>query len=233
MQLFYVPHISGNQVVLNEIESKHAIRVLRLPQGAIIKLVDGKGGFYEAKITDSNPKKCLLEIIGSQLEYEKKDFSIHIAIAPTKNIDRFEWFLEKCTEFGIDEITPILSEHSERKVIKPERLQKILVAAMKQSVKAYLPKLNDLTTLKAFIGRNNVSKKFIAHCIPGEKNHLQNQISGGENVVILIGPEGDFSHEEVEWAKEYGYKETSLGNARLRTETAGVAACHIINLANE
>ena len=233
MQLFYIPDISGKEVILNEIESKHAIRVLRLPQGAVIKLVDGKGGFYEAKIIDDNPKKCKLEIVDSQLEYEKKDFKVHIAIAPTKNIDRFEWFLEKCTEFGIDEITPILSEHSERKVIKPERLQKILVSAMKQSVKAYLPTLNPITTFKALIGQNSSYKKFIAHCNDGEKNHLQNDIEEGDNVLILIGPEGDFSPEEVEWAKEYGFKETSLGTARLRTETAGVAACHIVNLANE
>lgn len=233
MQLFYVPNITGKQVVLNEIESKHAIRVLRLPLGAVIRLVDGQGGLHEGKITHDNPKKCELEIIDSQLEYGKKNFKIHIAIAPTKNIDRFEWFLEKCTEFGIDEITPILSEHSERKVIKPERLQKILVSAMKQSVKAYLPKLNELTTFKAFIGQDTSARKYIAHCNDGEKEHLKNLVSEGNDVIILIGPEGDFSLEEVEWAKKYAFKETSLGTARLRTETAGVAACHIINLANE
>jgi 16S rRNA (uracil1498-N3)-methyltransferase len=233
MQLFYVPNISGTEVILNETESKHAIRVLRLPIGASIKLIDGTGGFYEARITDTNPKKCKLEIIDSQPEFGKKNFKLHIAIAPTKNIDRFEWFLEKCTEIGIDEITPIISEHSERKVIKPERLQKILVSAMKQSVKAYLPKLNELTSFKSFIGLLDESKKYIAHCNQGEKSHLKNEVSEGDDVVLLIGPEGDFSPEEVEWAKEYDYQEISLGTARLRTETAGVVACNIVNLANE
>lgn len=233
MQLFYVPNISGTEVILNETESKHAIRVLRLPQGAHLQLIDGEGGFYEARIIDANPKKCKLEFLDSQPEFGKKNFNLHIAIAPTKNIDRFEWFLEKCTEIGIDEITPIISEHSERKVIKPDRLEKILVSAMKQSVKAYLPKLNELSTFKAFIGKDTEAKKYIAHCNPGEKNHLKNEVSVGDNVLILIGPEGDFSPEEVEWAKKYDYKEISLGSARLRTETAGVIACHIVNLANE
>lgn len=233
MQLFYVPTISGAEVLLNETESKHAIRVLRLTMGAHIQIIDGEGGFYEARITDTNPKKCKLEIVDTQLEFGKKNFRLHIAIAPTKNIDRLEWFLEKCTEIGIDEITPILSEHSERKVIKPERLEKILISAMKQSVKAYLPKLNELSTFKALIGQDTESKKYIAHCNDGQKEHLKNVASEGEDVLLLIGPEGDFSTEEVEWAKEYGYEEISLGTARLRTETAGVVACHIVNLANE
>ena len=233
MQLFYVPDISGPEVILNETESKHAIRVLRLPHGAHIQIIDGEGGFYEARVTDANPKKCKLEIIDSRQEFGKKNFKLHIAIAPTKNIDRFEWFLEKCTEIGIDEITPILSEHSERKVIKPERLEKILVSAMKQSVKAYVPKLNELTTFKAFIGQDSDAKKYIAHCNDGKKEHLKNIVSEGDDVLLLIGPEGDFSPEEVEWAKEYGFDEISLGTARLRTETAGVVACHIVNLANE
>lgn len=233
MQLFYVPNISGTEVTLDQTESKHAIRVLRLPLGAHIQIIDGNGGFYQARITDVNPKKCKLEIVNSKLEFGKKNFKLHIAIAPTKNIDRFEWFLEKCTEIGIDEITPILSEHSERKIIKPERLEKILVSAMKQSVKAYLPKLNELTTFKALIGQDTEAKKYIAHCNDGEKEHLKNLVSEGEDILLFIGPEGDFSPEEVKWAKEYGFQEISLGTARLRTETAGVVACHIVNLANE
>lgn len=233
MQLFYVPNISGAKVTLNQTESKHAIKVLRLPHGTHIQIIDGDGGFYEAKITDANPKRCELEIIDSQLNFGKKNFKLHIAIAPTKNIDRFEWFLEKCTEIGIDEITPILSEHSERKVIKPERLERILVSAMKQSVKAYLPKLNELTTFKALVEQTTTSKKYIAHCNNGEKEHLKDIVSEGDDVLLFIGPEGDFSTEEVEWAKEYGFQEISLGTARLRTETAGVVACHIVNLAND
>ena len=233
MQLFYVPNISGAEVILNETESKHAIRVLRLNEGDQIELIDGKGGFYRARITDANPKKCKLSIIDSQTEFGKKDFHLHIAIAPTKNIDRTEWFLEKCTEIGIDEITPLLSEHSERKVIKPERLEKILVSAMKQSVKAYLPKLNELTKLSDLLQQATETKKYIAHCIEGEKPHLKNVVKPGEKVLILIGPEGDFSPEEVNLALQSGFKAISLGDARLRTETAGVVACHIVNLAND
>ena len=233
MQLFYVPDISGAEVILNETESKHAIRVLRLKEGDEIELVDGKGGFYKARIQNANPKKCQLCIIESQTDFGKKDFHLHIAIAPTKNIDRTEWFLEKCTEIGIDEVTPLLSEHSERKVIKPERLEKILVSAMKQSVKAYLPKLNGLTKLSDLLSQATETKKFIAHCNEGEKPHLKNVVNPGDKVLILIGPEGDFSPEEVTLALEYGFEAISLGNARLRTETAGVVACHIVNLANE
>nr|WP_321356467.1 16S rRNA (uracil(1498)-N(3))-methyltransferase [uncultured Draconibacterium sp.] len=233
MQLFYVPNLSGAEVILDETESKHAVRVLRLKEDDEIELVDGKGGFFKARITDANPKKCKLSIIDSQTEFGKKDFHLHIAIAPTKNIDRTEWFLEKCTEIGIDEVTPLLSEHSERKVIKPERLEKILVSAMKQSVKAYLPKLNELTKFSDLLSQATEAKKFIAHCNEGEKPHLKNVVKPGDNVLILIGPEGDFSPEEVDLALENGFEAISLGNARLRTETAGVVACHIVNLAND
>ena len=233
MQLFYIPTISGAEVILNETESKHAVRVLRLKKDDEIELVDGKGGFFKARITDANPKKCKLSIIDSQTEFGKKDFHLHIAIAPTKNIDRTEWFLEKCTEIGIDEVTPLLSEHSERKVIKPERLEKILVSAMKQSVKAYLPKLNELTKFSDLLSQASEAKKFIAHCNEGEKPHLKNVVKPGGNVLIMIGPEGDFSPEEVDLALENGFEAISLGNARLRTETAGVVACHIVNLAND
>lgn len=233
MQLFYIPNLSGGEVILNETESKHAIRVLRLTEGNQVQLIDGIGGFYDAEISNANPKKCKLLITNSIQEFEKRNFKLHIAIAPTKNIDRFEWFLEKCTEIGIDEITPLLSEHSERKVIKPERLEKILVAAMKQSLKAYLPKLNPITNYTELITASEYQNKFIAHCNDGDKIHLKNCIKKGEDALILIGPEGDFSNEEVELAKENGFKEISLGTARLRTETAGVVACHIVNLMND
>ena len=233
MQLFYVPNISGTEVFLNETESKHAVRVLRLREGDKVQVIDGVGGFYKTEISEVHPKRCKLQITQTIKNFEKKNFKLHIAIAPTKNIDRFEWFLEKCTEIGIDEITPLLTEHSERKVIKPERLEKILVSAMKQSLKAYLPKLNELKSFKNLIANSGSSEKFIAHCNEGEKKHLKNNITKGDNVLILIGPEGDFSPEEIELAKENGFKEISLGNARLRTETAGIVACHIVNLANE
>ena len=233
MQLFYVPNISGDEVILNETESKHAVRVLRLTEGTTVQLVDGIGGFYDAEIMDANPKKCQLKIKKTLREFGKKNFRIHMAIAPTKNIDRFEWFLEKATEIGVDEITPMLCEHSERKVIKSERLEKILVSAMKQSVKAYLPILHKMTSFNDIISTSFIKNKFIAHCNAGEKSHLKNEIRKGEDVLILIGPEGDFSPEEVSLAKKEGFKEISLGNSRLRTETAGIVACHIVNLLNE
>ncbi|MCD6353937.1 MAG: 16S rRNA (uracil(1498)-N(3))-methyltransferase [Prolixibacteraceae bacterium] len=234
MQLFFVPTISekGN-FVLNETESKHAVKVLRLRTGSGVQVVDGNGGFYEAEITDANPKKCAMKVISAVKEFGKKDFRLHLAIAPTKNIDRFEWFLEKATEIGVDEITPILSEHSERKIIKPDRLKKILISAMKQSLKAYLPKLNALTTFSNFILGSECPNKYIAHCIDGEKAHLKNSVKKGEDTLVLIGPEGDFSPEEVNLAKKNGFVEVSLGTARLRTETAGVVACHIVNLIND
>ena len=233
MQLFYVPDISGNEVFLNEAESKHAIKVLRLSNGNTIQLVDGKGGFYKAEISDANPKKCRLTITETQTDLGKKDFRLHIAIAPTKNIDRFEWFLEKATEIGIDEITILLTEHSERETVKTERLKKILISAMKQSVKFYLPVLNETTRFYDLISNTTCKHKFIAHCNEGKKNHLKNTVKKGEDVLVLIGPEGDFSTGEIKFAKEHGFQEISLGNSRLRTETAGVVACNIVNLANE
>lgn len=233
MQIFYIPDVNGDVICLTPEESKHAVKVLRLSDGDTIQVVDGKGGFYQAEIVDAHQKSCTLKILETQKEFGKKNFHLHIAIAPTKNIDRFEWFLEKCTEIGIDEITPLLSEHSERKIIKPERLEKILVSAMKQSVKAYLPKLSELTAFSDIINTDFSGKKYIAHCNDGDKMHLKNKVGSSENVLILIGPEGDFSPEEVEQAKACGFEEISLGDARLRTETAGVVACHIVNLANE
>ena len=233
MQLFYASNILENEIILDETESKHAIRVLRLNAGDKVQVVDGAGGFYTAEITESHPKKCRLSILESHKEFGKRQFKLHIAIAPTKNNDRFEWFLEKATEIGIDEITPLLCEHSERKTIKPDRLEKILVSAMKQSVKAYLPKLNQLVTFNQFINLNEASQKFIAHCNDGEKPHLKNEIVKEINVIILIGPEGDFSTEEIKQAKIASFGEISLGPSRLRTETAGMVACHIVNLVNE
>ena len=233
MQLFYVPNISGDEILLNETESKHAIRVLRLQNGNRVQVIDGTGGFYEAEITDANQKKCRLFVLKSQLEFGKKDFHLHIAIAPTKNIDRFEWFLEKATEIGIGEITPLLTSHSERKTINIERLEKILVSAMKQSLKAYLPKLNEITPIKHLIVNNKSKSKYIAYCDDIQKIHLKDAVIRGQDTLILIGPEGDFSPEEVNLAVENGFKVVSLGTARLRTETAGIVACNIVNLANE
>lgn len=233
MQLFYVPDISGAEVILDETESKHAVKVLRLLVGDEVQLIDGKGNFYEAEISEANPKKCRLSVLKTKREFGKRNFRVHIAIAPTKNIDRFEWFLEKCTEIGIDEITPLLCEHSERKNIKPDRLEKILVSAIKQSLKAYLPKLNDLTPFKELVLNSIAKNKYIAHCYDGEKIHLKNESLQNKEVLVLIGPEGDFSHDEIEFALNKGFKEITLGESRLRTETAGIVACHIVNLTND
>lgn len=233
MHLFYTPEISEKTYTLNEIESKHCIKVLRLSTNDQIELIDGKGTFYEAKIIVPNPKNCKIEITKSNQEFGKRNHYLHIAIAPTKNIDRFEWFLEKATEIGIDEITPLLCDRSERKTIKNDRLEKILVSAMKQSIKAFKPKLNSLTNYKDFIKQGFKGSKYIAHCEENEKQSLKSNYKAGNNAIILIGPEGDFSPEEIKLAKENDFCETNLGNSRLRTETAGIVACHTINLLNE
>lgn len=234
MNIFYTPDISGNIYTLNETESKHCIRVLRYKQGDVLTLVDGKGNWYEAQITDPSPKHCQVEVIEVKRDFQKRNFYLHVAIAPTKNNDRFEWFLEKATELGIDEITPLLCEHSERKQIKPERLEKVIVAAMKQSLKAYLPRLNNLTNFESFLNEANMGSKFIAHCDDhAPRKHLFNLVKPGKEVLVLIGPEGDFSASEIEHATQQGFTQITLGNSRLRTETAGVAATQIVNLIND
>lgn len=233
MNIFYTPDISGNTYTLEESESKHCVRVLRHGIGDKLVLVDGKGGWYEAIITDANPKRCAVEVSNEIQNFEKRDYYVHLAVAPTKNIDRFEWFVEKATEIGIDEITPLLCEHSERKQINIERIEKVAVAAMKQSLKAFLPRLNNLTNFETFCKNENQGLRFIAHCEEEQKSHLFNQLKPKEKVVILIGPEGDFSRAEIELAKKTGFGEVSLGNSRLRTETAAVVSCQIVSLVNE
>jgi len=232
MSLFYVPALSSG-FVLPEEESQHAVKVLRMQVGDTLTVVDGAGGFYKARITNPHPKHCAFEITDTILEYGKRNYRLHIAIAPTKNIERLEWFIEKATEIGIDEITPIVCRFSERKVIKAERLEKIIVSAAKQSVKAYFPKLNPLCTFDELIKTCQASQKFIAHCYEEDKRLLQTEIQPSEDVLILIGPEGDFSKEEVQKALSLGFIPVSLGNSRLRTETAGVVACHTVCLRNE
>ncbi|MCB0410701.1 MAG: 16S rRNA (uracil(1498)-N(3))-methyltransferase [Flavobacteriales bacterium] len=235
MNLFYTAHIIPNDksFILDETESKHAIKVLRLGQKDIIHLIDGKGHFYEAEIIDAHPKKCEVKI--NQVKKEEKPKSyIHIAIAPTKNTDRIEWFVEKVTEIGISEITPIVCDHSERKVLKTDRLEKRAIAAMKQSLKAFLPKINEAISLKDFIQQTAKDEnKMIAHCYQEEQKHLKEVYKTTQNCIILIGPEGDFSQQEVELAMKNNFTPISLGASRLRTETAGMVACHTINLLNE
>lgn len=233
MNLFYTPDISSDTYTLSEEESKHCIKILRLKVGNIVQLTDGRGGLYKAEIVDANPKKTVVVIIETKLEYGKRNFFLHIATAPTKNIARMEWFLEKATEIGIDEITPVKCEHSERVNIKTERLNKVITSAVKQSLKAYHPKINELVRFKDFVNLNFKGQKFIAHCRPEERSSLKEAYKKGENALILIGPEGDFSMNEIKLAIERGFQPINLGSCRLRTETAALVACHTINLMNE
>ena len=230
--MFYCPDIL-HSFTLSEEESQHAVRVLRLQAGDELELVDGAGGYYKAVISNPHPKHCEFVIKETFTEFGKRDYRLHIAIAPTKNIERLEWFIEKCTEIGIDEITPVICRFSERKIIKPERLEKIIVSAAKQSLKAYFPILNPMCSFRDFIQQTTVSQKFIAHCYEQDKQLLQRVYQKSFDAVILIGPEGDFSPEEVQAAIQHQFQPVSLGSSRLRTETAGIAACHTVALMNE
>lgn len=231
MHLFYTPDIAGEFYQLSEEESKHCIRVLRLEPDDKVQLIDGKGGFYVAKIIDAHPKHTTLKILEHQSDFNKRSHYLHMAVAPTKNIDRFEWFLEKATEIGIDEITPIICERSERKEVKTDRLNKIITSAVKQSLKAYHPKLNEPVNFKNFVG-NVQAEKYIAHCMDGPKIALKNGLSLKGNYLILIGPEGDFSASELAAAAIENYVPITLGASRLRTETAALAACFEVNFLN-
>lgn len=237
MHLFHTPAITAtaDNHTLTEEESKHCIRVLRLKEGSSIVLIDGKGGWYESTIIDAHPKRCKVKIESKKAEFGKANQHLHIAIAPTKNNDRTEWFLEKSTEIGLQELSLLKCDNSERRVIKKERLTKVAVSAMKQSLKAYLPTINELATFKQFIENNATfeGQKFIAHCEDSATKHLSKSYLKNENVLILIGPEGDFSLPEIDLAKANGFVEISLGKSRLRTETAGIYACTIINSLNE
>lgn len=219
--------------MLNEEESKHCIRVLRLGSGDHIQITDGKGNLSEGIIDASDKGKISVHIFNTVYEYQKRNYNLHLAIAPTKSIDRFEWFLEKATEIGIDEITPLIADHSERKKIRLERLEKVIIAAVKQSVKAYKPKVNPLVRFNDFImGSKGEEDRFIAHCHEKERSELKNIYHPGNNCIVMIGPEGDFSEREIHEAINNNYKPVSLGESRLRTETAGIVVCHTIYLLN-
>ena len=233
MHRFYAPDITSDTYTLGKDESKHAIRVLHLKAGSAIELVDGKGGLYQAKITAADPKRCAVRVMQTQLEYGKYDHYLHIAIAPTKNITRFKWFLEKATEIGIDEVTPLHCSNSERKTIKMDRLNKVIESAMKQSLGAYHPKLNELTKFQTFVQQQWDGQQFIAHCSEEEKPHLKELLTAKESSLILIGPEGDFTQGEVSKARQSGFQSISLGQTRLRTETAGIAACMVVAIVND
>lgn len=232
MHVFYTPDIQ-NRAELPAEEAAHAVRVLRLQAGDEVTLTDGKGNFYRAEISVASNKRCLVNILETQPQEPLWQGHLHIAMAPTKNMDRTEWFAEKATEIGFDELTFLNCRFSERKVIKTERIQKILVSAIKQSLKARLPLLNEMTDFDKFVRQPFNGQKFIAHCYEGEKPLLKGILKQGEDALVLIGPEGDFSEEEVKTAVAQGFQPVSLGRSRLRTETAALVACHILNLQNQ
>lgn len=230
MAIFYTPDIATSPFLSQE-ESVHCVRVLRLVEGAEIDLIDGKGNFYKAKIVQAHPKHCMVEVLET-IPDKTAPFKAFIAVAPTKNNDRVEWFVEKATEVGIGGFYFIATQHSERKTIKVERVEKIVVSALKQSMKAQKPLISTLTDFKKFVTQPFEGQKYICHCNPGEKPLLKNLCKPNEPVLVLIGPEGDFSNEEVDMALKNGFKAASLGDTRLRTETAAFVAAHIVGLAN-
>ena len=234
MYLFYCPDIEKSQT-LSEEESAHCVRVLRYSAGDEILITDGRGTTYSARITNPHPKHCDFEILSREKQEPHHHFHLHIAIAPTKNVERLEWAVEKCVEIGVDEITPLLCRFSERKQLRTDRLEKIILSAAKQSLTPYLPVLHELTPYDEFIKTQAERNQqcFIAHCYKDEKRFLKEEIEQGRDVLVLIGPEGDFSEKEVTDALALGFIPVSLGNSRLRTETAAVVACHTAVLLNE
>jgi len=233
MHVFYTPDITSADYILNEEESRHCMKVLRLSIGDVVHLIDGKGGLYEAEIVLESKRNVTLHVLHTTTEYQKRNHSLHIAVAPTKNIDRLEWFLEKATEIGIDQITPVICERSERKIVKEDRLNKVITSAVKQSLQAYHPQLNEAVSFKEFITKQTAGYKMIAHCVDGEPRNFISQITEpGKSYLILIGPEGDFTPNEIELALQNDFKPLTLGNTRLRTETAALAACFEVNYLN-
>ena len=230
MQIFYTEN-PKEEITLGYDESRHAKKVLRKQVGDTIQLTDGKGNLYTTKILFFENRQCKLRLIKRIEKNKQHNYYLHVAISPTKNMQRFEWFLEKSTEIGIDEITPIICDNSERKIIKHSRGRRIIIAALKQSLKYHLPKLNEAISLNEFIQKNFNVNKYIAHCKNSSKTELK-KIKKSEKNLILIGPEGDFSNNEIKLAVKNNFCPISLGNCRLRTETAGILAAHTININN-
>ena len=234
MQLFYNPDIteSTTQFSFEKEESKHIVKVLRKTVGDTLHITNGNGWLFTAEVTIPNINKCIVTII-SKSKQALRNYNLHLAVSPTKMNDRYEWFLEKATEIGIDSITPIFCDHSERKIIKPERFEKILQSAMKQSLSCYMPKLNEAIQFKDFISQEFTGDLFIAHCEETNRKSLKKQLKPKNNITILIGPEGDFSIKEIELAIKNKFIPVTLGETRLRTETAAIVACHSVAFINE
>ena len=234
MQLFYNPDINETSEFFSfdREESKHIIKVLRKKDTDILFVTNGLGFLFKTEITLASDSKCTVKIISFEKE-KPLSYHLHLVVAPTKMNDRFEWFLEKATEIGISEITPIICDHSERKQIKTDRFDKIILSAMKQSNQLYLPKLNEPIAFKDFVKTKNEGLQLIAHCEDQDKKSLKDVVTPNQNITILIGPEGDFSPKEIQLALEQNYFPVTLGNTRLRTETAAIVACHSVAFINE
>ncbi|RTQ51469.1 16S rRNA (uracil(1498)-N(3))-methyltransferase [Hymenobacter gummosus] len=229
---FYAPDLSGPSYTLPEDESKHAVRVLRLQPGDAVELLDGRGGVFRAQVADDNPKRCQLRVTDEQ-RVPRRPYTVHVAVAPTKNLDRMEWLVEKATEIGIDRLSFLRCARSERRELKLDRLERIAVSALKQSSQAWLPQLDELTDFAAFVRAVEAETTFIAHLAEGERRNLSQVAAQGTGCCVLIGPEGDFTPEEIRLALERGIRPVALGHSRLRTETAALAACHTVHVARE
>lgn len=237
VRFFYDPTLSG---ALPEEEAKHVVRVLRMKEGDEINLMDGRGTFYRAEITTASNHHCLYKIIEEEPQKRAWDGSIHLAVAPTKLNDRIEWLAEKATEIGWDRVSFLNCQFSERRNIKSERIEKIVVSGTKQSHKAWIPVVDEMQSFKDFVKQwgqkdgteDDGIERFICHCYEGEKPHLKDVLHKGKNTIVMIGPEGDFSIEEVSMAQEYGFQSVTLGTSRLRTETAGLVAVHLMQLSH-
>ena len=234
MQLFYSESINDteDQFAFNKDESKHIVRVLRKKEGQELLVTNGKGAIFLCNITLANDKNCIVTILKKTTQ-ELPKYKLHLAVAPTKMNDRYEWFLEKATEIGVSEITPLICAHSERKVVKIDRFNKIIQSALKQSLNAYFPVLNDPISFKDFMSQTEINNKLIAHCEDDKKHSLKHALKPKTDYLILIGPEGDFSSKEIELALKHNFKPVSLGETRLRTETAAIVACHSVAFVNE
>jgi len=234
MQLFYNSNINENttQFSFEKEESRHIVKVLRKQVGDTLHITNGEGWLFLAKISIPNINKCTAEIVSKTLQPKRK-YNLHLAVAPTKMNDRYEWFLEKATEIGIDTITPIICDHSERKIIKPARFERIIQSAAKQSLSCYLPKLNEAMAFKSFIKQDFSGQLYIAHCEETNKKSLKNELAPNQDITILIGPEGDFSIKEIELAIKNKFIPVTFGDTRLRTETAAIVACHSVAYTNE
>lgn len=226
MHVFYSTLIQGKQAILNEEESLHLAKVLRLREGELVAVMDGKGAYYEGRVELVHARHATINNLELQLSSKPRPYILHVGISPTKMMERFEWFLEKAVEIGIDRISPLQTKRSERSVLKMNRLEKIVLAAMKQSKTPFFPQLDEIRSFDQWCSDSDLPQaRFIAHCMPGDKPYLSQQASGQREVCVFIGPEGDFTADEVQLAIQHGFQAVSLGESRLRAETAGIVAC--------